>query len=129
VVSRRPAAVSASCRSSCRGYFFFFQAEGGIRGFHVTGVQTCALPIYTEGAGMPPAQLGKRPGWLLAESEPLNELMPEILAGPERSAERRVGKGCRERGTGEQRSGESNGWGGGATGATEVQASMWADNE
>src|SRR5690606_39957636 len=25
--------------------FFFFQAEDGIRGFHVTGVQTCALPI------------------------------------------------------------------------------------
>src|SRR5690606_40077215 len=24
---------------------FFFQAEDGIRGFHVTGVQTCALPI------------------------------------------------------------------------------------
>lgn len=33
---------------------------------------------------MPPAQLGKRPGWLLAEPEPLNELVPEILAGPER---------------------------------------------
>src|SRR5690606_8081287 len=28
----------------CR--FFFFQAEDGIRDFHVTGVQTCALPIY-----------------------------------------------------------------------------------
>src|SRR5690606_3753423 len=26
--------------------FFFFQAEDGIRGFHVTGVQTCALPIF-----------------------------------------------------------------------------------
>src|SRR5690625_8028725 len=25
--------------------FFFFQAEDGIRGGHVTGVQTCALPI------------------------------------------------------------------------------------
>src|SRR5690606_40743549 len=29
-------------RCSC----FFFQAEDGIRDFHVTGVQTCALPIY-----------------------------------------------------------------------------------
>src|SRR5690606_40782029 len=30
--------------------FFFFQAEDGIRDFHVTGVQTCALPIFpTEG--------------------------------------------------------------------------------
>src|SRR5690606_15350738 len=27
-------------------YFFFFQAEDGIRDFHVTGVQTCALPIW-----------------------------------------------------------------------------------
>src|SRR5690606_39874771 len=26
---------------------FFFQAEDGIRAFHVTGVQTCALPIST----------------------------------------------------------------------------------
>src|SRR5690606_40739596 len=26
-------------------YLFFFQAEDGIRDFHVTGVQTCALPI------------------------------------------------------------------------------------
>src|SRR5690606_41022113 len=25
----------------------FFQAEDGIRDFHVTGVQTCALPIFT----------------------------------------------------------------------------------
>src|SRR5690606_39574259 len=27
-------------------WFFFFQAEDGIRDFHVTGVQTCALPIW-----------------------------------------------------------------------------------
>src|SRR5207249_9320904 len=27
--------------------FFFFQAEDGIRGRNVTGVQTCALPIYS----------------------------------------------------------------------------------
>src|SRR5206468_258468 len=27
-------------------YFFFFQAEDGIRDLIVTGVQTCALPIY-----------------------------------------------------------------------------------
>src|SRR5690606_40985908 len=26
---------------------FFCQAEDGIRDFHVTGVQTCALPIFT----------------------------------------------------------------------------------
>src|SRR3712207_8424257 len=29
----------------------FFQAEDGIRDIGVTGVQTCALPIYAEGAG------------------------------------------------------------------------------
>src|SRR5205085_6609104 len=28
--------------------FFFFQAEDGIRDLTVTGVQTCALPIYYE---------------------------------------------------------------------------------
>src|SRR6266511_1382270 len=27
-------------------FFFFFQAGDGIRDFHVTGVPTCALPIY-----------------------------------------------------------------------------------
>src|SRR5690606_40116409 len=27
-------------------FYFFFQAEDGIRVFHVTGVQTCALPIF-----------------------------------------------------------------------------------
>src|SRR5207253_6845898 len=30
--------------------FFFFQAEAGIRDGHVTGVQTCALPIYARTA-------------------------------------------------------------------------------
>src|SRR5690606_40274400 len=30
---------------------FFFQAEDGIRDFHVTGVQTCALPILGDQYG------------------------------------------------------------------------------
>src|SRR5699024_11856050 len=30
-------------------HFFFFQAEDGIRDRNVTGVQTCALPIFTDG--------------------------------------------------------------------------------
>ena len=30
----------------CIWFFFFFQAEDGIRDRLVTGVQTCALPIY-----------------------------------------------------------------------------------
>ena len=33
-------------RYSC--FFFFFQAEDGIRDYKVTGVQTCALPICNE---------------------------------------------------------------------------------
>src|SRR6266852_3459457 len=34
------------CREKCSiSFFFFFQAEDGIRDATVTGVQTCALPI------------------------------------------------------------------------------------
>src|SRR2546421_5889877 len=32
----------------CLLVFFFFQAEDGIRDLIVTGVQTCALPIYAQ---------------------------------------------------------------------------------
>src|SRR2546430_10814861 len=32
----------------CVVFFFFFQAEDGIRDLTVTGVQTCALPIYDQ---------------------------------------------------------------------------------
>src|SRR5256885_3810121 len=35
-----------SLESGCDIFFFFFQAEDGIRDYKVTGVQTCALPIY-----------------------------------------------------------------------------------
>src|SRR5207302_5031490 len=35
-------------------FFFFFQAEDGIRDFHVTGVQTCALPIFAGRQASPP---------------------------------------------------------------------------
>src|SRR6266511_123699 len=38
--------TSNSCpRARSYRYVFFFQAEDGIRDFHETGVQTCALPI------------------------------------------------------------------------------------
>src|SRR5690606_39437033 len=33
--------------------YFFFQAEDGIRDFHVTGVQTCALPIFKGAINLP----------------------------------------------------------------------------
>src|ERR1019366_10114685 len=33
-------------------FFFFFQAEDGIRDWSVTGVQTCALPIFRIGENL-----------------------------------------------------------------------------
>src|SRR5690606_41036542 len=39
----------------------FFQAEDGIRDFHVTGVQTCALPICVDPAAFDPVD---REGYL-----------------------------------------------------------------
>src|SRR2546422_6319900 len=39
--------------TSC--FFFFFQAEDGIRDVAVTGVQTCALPISTASSGENPS--------------------------------------------------------------------------
>src|SRR5271166_959612 len=43
---------------------FFFQAEGGIRDGHVTGVQTCALPIFP----CPPAIITRMPPLYLGAS-------------------------------------------------------------
>src|SRR5256886_13490916 len=60
-------------------YVFFFQAEDGIRDLTVTGVQTCALPIYgvatVHGVEPTPALDGEqeeRPGRLerLLETDP-----------------------------------------------------------
>src|SRR5690625_6949913 len=45
---RRPRSV-APCLSKFSFGGFFFQAEDGIRDGHVTGVQTCALPISLGG--------------------------------------------------------------------------------
>src|SRR5690625_5865167 len=53
--------------------FFFFQAEDGIRDGHVTGVQTCALPICT--CWPPPLFDPKR--WLGCKS-----LLPERVWKP-----------------------------------------------
>src|SRR5215813_14892796 len=64
--------------------FFFFQAEDGIRGADVTGVQTCALPICWP-AG--PTKRWPRETWLPA------------LRGSE---ERRAGKERKSRGPAEQ---------------------------
>src|SRR5260370_10732867 len=101
---RRPH-LSARC-------LFFFQAEDGIRDSSVTGVQTCALPIFYDvvdaGPGCNDAAL--RPNQILAISLDHPVLDPERwpavfevvrrrLLTPVglRSEERRVGKECRSR--------------------------------
>src|SRR6266511_4696454 len=43
--------------------FFFFQAEDGIRDFHVTGVQTCALPISAATTWSRPRTSTRRWSW------------------------------------------------------------------
>src|SRR5207248_6399451 len=96
---------------------FFFQAEDGIRDRTVTGVQTCALPIYKQF----PASVFKYrglfindedllTGWAPGEAkdhtgislEVWNKIFETILrlkgnmVAPGRSEERRVGKEWRE---------------------------------
>src|SRR2546429_67209 len=44
--SRRRATRKTYISSAATTCFFFFQAEDGIRDVAVTGVQTCALPIW-----------------------------------------------------------------------------------
>src|SRR5687768_18284841 len=66
--------------------FFFFQAEDGIRDVAVTGVQTCALPIFAmprPAARPPPAGRPSR--------------APRAPKRLGRSEERRVGKEGRSR--------------------------------
>src|SRR3712207_7744020 len=49
------------CKYNLNLFFFFFQAEDGIRDIGVTGVQTCALPIFGEGetcSGDPARRIG-----------------------------------------------------------------------
>src|SRR5690625_7931522 len=84
------------CRVLISG-FFFFQAEDGIRDGHVTGVQTCALPICRAPCPTPSRRrrLSGRP-----HRRPADRLAP-ARAHPRtsrrRSEERRVGKECRAR--------------------------------
>src|SRR5690606_40106622 len=91
----------------------FFQAEDGIRYFHVTGVQTCALPIsfkdiealLVSGANaevvgdlvgdrqVVPAQVAEQLGGAIA----LHVVAEAKARRDHRSEERRVGKECRSR--------------------------------
>src|SRR5206468_8384233 len=92
-------------------FFFFFQAEDGIRDLIVTGVQTCALPICPRRTEM----LGLRVAIAehLRASRAVRCVADQILIVPgsqaalrlaaatllerNRSEERRVGKECRSR--------------------------------
>src|SRR5207244_5340313 len=83
-------------------FFFFFQAEDGIRDDLVTGVQTCALPIYAVVWWWTPARRGPR----LAGADDVrrgcarrHQRPGRAGASPSktRSEERRVGKECRSR--------------------------------
>src|SRR5207302_6180668 len=88
---------------------FFFQAEDGIRDFHVTGVQTCALPILLLDIRLP----GMDGIEVLERIKAFDEGIEVILVTAvktvrtavaamklgafDRSEERRVGKECRPR--------------------------------
>src|SRR2546430_5850300 len=91
-------------------YFFFFQAEDGIRDLTVTGVQTCALPIYDIIDSEAARKEHQRFIAILERFTPVyqvRDLLADILANTEarqlliretmRSEERRVGKECRSR--------------------------------
>src|SRR5256885_9091249 len=88
---------------------FFFQAEDGIRDYKVTGVQTCALPIFDDSAlpGHPHRQrLDFVQGHVgvIADAALCWTAVDVVLdpvaredARVARSEERRVGKECRSR--------------------------------
>src|SRR5205809_7946246 len=83
--------ITRSGGSMAYWFFFFFQAEDGIRDVAVTGVQTCALPIYFR--LWSPAARGPQ------RRAPRSEIAPvSRSAAGSRSEERRVGKECRYRG-------------------------------
>src|SRR3989442_3521418 len=83
-------------------FFFFFQAEDGIRDADVTGVQTCALPICRRIPAPRGRAVGRAPPRARGRSRP--RVRPGgSLAGRRRvercarSEERRVGEECRSR--------------------------------
>src|SRR5260370_20198558 len=100
-------------RLGIAGQLFFFQAEDGIRDSSVTGVQTCALPIFfadgvSGGGGIKGGQFyGKSDaaGHSVGEDgvapADFNATIATALGLPldkiARSEERRVGKECRSR--------------------------------
>src|SRR5256885_15569895 len=93
--------------------FFFFQAEDGIRDYKVTGVQTCALPIWVAaararardqrhaGVERVPVAGRARVERDVAVVELARQRSRQLaaLVGGERSEERRVGEEGRSRGS------------------------------
>src|SRR2546421_611274 len=89
-------------------FFFFFQAEDGIRDLIVTGVQTCALPIsqgntvttattsITLAIGTNPAS-GTLAGTTTVAAVSGVATFSDLSIDKARSEERRVGKECRSR--------------------------------
>src|SRR2546429_1692299 len=77
-------------------FFFFFQAEDGIRDVAVTGVQTCALPIFRGflwWAGWRPGTSGSgAPTSFLTSRSTIRAPSPWPSAGRTRS-----GRSCRRR--------------------------------
>src|SRR5256886_11029157 len=90
-------------------FFFFFQAEDGIRDLTVTGVQTCALPIcsanrssanrsFREEAGAGTAiQETTIRGTTIRGTTIHATITRKAITIIHRSEERRVGKECRSR--------------------------------
>src|SRR2546421_5742031 len=90
-------------------FFFFFQAEDGIRDLIVTGVQTCALPIYKRHRNWDPEgdfataqrELGaiQDPNYdaVCFHAQQCAEKYLKAFLQENRSEERRVGKECRSR--------------------------------
>src|SRR5690349_23545278 len=91
-------------------FFFFFQAEDGIRDLYVTGVQTCALPILAWCAWAwclrrlrrrRTIRRDRSRWWCLshraAASTRWRGSLPASSSSGSRSEERRVGKECRSR--------------------------------
>src|SRR2546430_6896618 len=88
--------------------FFFFQAEDGIRDLTVTGVQTCALPIFEamrDGLAPTRSHGGGEARSIEAQQPSMRSRVAPWAAGALvmatfvgiRSEERRVGKECRSR--------------------------------
>src|SRR2546423_10042592 len=92
MLSSNPCRSTATC---LRIFSFFFQAEDGIRDKLVTGVQTCALPIFARGVHRARRLHGGSAEEVLPPRARTRGAPPLRLLP--RSEERRVGKECRSR--------------------------------